>query len=32
MGKLRLRKNQIVGAGWIKMDDISEQVEEWLVK
>jgi hypothetical protein len=32
MGKLRLRKNQVVGAGWIKMDDISEQVEEWLVK
>jgi hypothetical protein len=32
MGKLRLRKNQVVGAGWIKMDDISEQVEEWLVR
>jgi hypothetical protein len=32
MGKLRLRKNQVVGAGWIKMDDVSEQVEEWLVK
>ena len=32
MGKLRLRKGQVTGATWIKMDDISEQVEEWLVK
>ena len=32
MGKLRLRKGQVTGAAWIKMDDISEQVEEWLVK
>ena len=32
MGKLRLRKGQVTGAGWIKMRDISEAVEEWLVK
>lgn len=32
MGKLRLRKGQVVGAGWLKMKDISETVEEWLVK
>jgi hypothetical protein len=32
MGKLRLRKGQIVSPSWIKMKDISEQVEEWLVK
>jgi hypothetical protein len=32
MGKLRLRKGQAVGANWIKMKDISEQVEEWLVR
>ena len=32
MGKLRLRKGQATGAGWIKMRDISETVEEWLVK
>jgi hypothetical protein len=32
MGKLRLRKGQLTGAGWIKMRDISETIEEWLVK
>jgi hypothetical protein len=32
MGKLRLRKGQAVGTNWIKMKDISEQVEEWLVR
>jgi hypothetical protein len=32
MGKLRLRKGQVTGAGWIKMRDISETIEEWLVK
>ena len=32
MGKLRLRKGQITGAGWIKMRDISSEIEEWLVK
>jgi hypothetical protein len=32
MGKIRLRKGQIVAAGWIKMRDISETIEEWLIK
>lgn len=32
MGKLRLRKGQPVGARWIKMRDISDTVEEWLVR
>ena len=32
VGKLRVRKNQPVGDRWIKMRDISEAVEEWLVR
>jgi hypothetical protein len=32
MGKLRIRKGQPVGERWIKMRDISDSVEEWLVK
>jgi hypothetical protein len=32
MGKLRIRKGQVTGAGWIKMRDVSADVEEWLVK
>jgi hypothetical protein len=32
MGKLRIRKGQVTGARWIKMRDISETVEEWLVR
>jgi len=32
MGKLRLRKDQPVGARWIKMRDVSAEVEEWLVR
>jgi len=32
MGKLRLRKGQPTGTNWIKMRDISDSVEEWLVK
>jgi hypothetical protein len=32
MGKLRLRKGQPTGTNWIKMRDISETVEEWLVR
>ncbi len=32
MGKLRLRKGQPVAPNWIKMRDISTEVEEWLVK
>jgi len=32
VGKLRIRKGQPTAAGWIKMRDISDTVEEWLVK
>ena len=32
MGKLRLRKGQPTGTNWIKMRDISETIEEWLVR
>jgi len=32
MGKLRIRKGQITGSRWIKMRDISDSVEEWLVR
>ena len=32
MGKLRIRKGQIIGSRWIKMRDISDSVEEWLVR
>ena len=32
MGKLRLRKGQPTGTNWIKMKDISDSVEEWLVR
>lgn len=32
MGKLRLRKGQVTGARWIKMRDVSDEVEEWLVR
>jgi len=32
VGKLRLRKGQQVAATWRKMRDISDSVEEWLVK
>ena len=32
MGKLRIRKGQVVGERWIKMRDISSSVEEWLVR
>jgi hypothetical protein len=32
MGKLRLRKGQPTGSNWIKMRDISDTVEEWLVR
>ena len=31
VGKLRIRKGQPVNPNWIKMRDISEEVEEWLV-
>lgn len=32
MGKLRVRKGQPVDTRWIKMRDINETVEEWLVR
>ena len=32
MGKLRIRKGQVTGTRWIKMRDISDTVEEWLVR
>jgi hypothetical protein len=32
MGKLRLLKGQPAGARWIKMRDVSADVEEWLVR
>jgi len=32
MGKLRLRKGQPTGDRWIKLRDISSDVEEWLVR
>ena len=32
MGKLRIRKGQVTGSLWIKMRDISDSVEEWLVR
>jgi len=32
MGKLRMRKGQPTGDRWIKMRDVSDTVEEWLVR
>jgi len=32
MGKLRLRKGQPTSSRWIKMRDVSDSVEEWLVR
>jgi len=32
VGKLRVRKGQVIGNRWIKMQDIDENVEEWLVR
>lgn len=32
LGKLRVRVGQVLGARWLKMRDISENVEEWLVR
>jgi hypothetical protein len=32
MGKLRMLKGQPTGTNWIKMRDISDTVEEWLVR
>jgi hypothetical protein len=32
VGKLKVRKGQITGTGWIKLRDIAQNIEEWLVK
>lgn len=32
MGKLRIRKGQVTGSRWIKMRDVSDNIEEWLVR
>lgn len=32
MGKLRVRKGQPVGERWVKLRDISPEVEEWLIR
>jgi len=32
MGKIRIRKGQTMGTRWIKMRNISDTVEEWLVR
>jgi hypothetical protein len=32
IGKLRIRKGQVTGSRWIKMRDINDFVEEWLVR
>jgi hypothetical protein len=32
MGKLRIRKGQVTGTRWIKMRDVSDTVEEWLLR
>lgn len=32
LGKLRIKKGAVVSPSWIKMRDISENIEEWLVK
>ncbi len=32
VGKLRIRKGQQTGTRWIKMRDVSDAVEEWLVR
>jgi len=32
LGRLRIRKNQPVGDRWIKLQDLGDSVEEWLVR
>ena len=32
MGKVRIKKGQQTGASWIKLKDVSSDVEEWLIK
>ena len=32
LGKLRMHKGQVTSSRWIKMRDISDSIEEWLVR
>lgn len=32
LGKLRVKKGQVTSPSWIKMSDVSNNVEEWLIK
>lgn len=32
VGRVRIKKGQVTGVNWIKLRDISEEVEEWLIK
>lgn len=32
VGKLRIRKGQLINPSWRKMKDISDEVEEWMIK
>ena len=32
VGKLRIRKGQPTGTRWLKMRDVSDTIEEWLVR
>ena len=32
VGKLRIKKGQVIGDRWLKMKDINEDIEEWLVR
>lgn len=32
VGKLRVRKGQVMGTTWVKLRDINDSIEEWLVK
>ena len=32
VGKLRIRKGQVIGDRWLKMRDINDEIEEWLVR
>jgi hypothetical protein len=32
IGKLKVRTGQVTGTGWIKLRDVTQNIEEWLVK
>ena len=32
VGKLRIRRGQVIGDRWLKMRDINDEIEEWLVR